>query len=282
MAGEKILIIEDDSSLVKILKHNLEDKGYEVFDSSDGESGLKQLNEVKPDLVILDVVLPKIGGIEIYKKISGADGKPPMPVLILTSREELEDFFESIEADGFISKPIEISHLMREVKRIIEKRPKPSVLLIDRVISPYVKDVKKAVKKSGYKMVLIGNLDPLEETLRANRPSCILMEYTQGKLSGEEKIKKMKDTFSKLPKDLWRASIPPHILVYNRGEGNYSKECKDIDDVVYIGKVEGAKSIIDAFDIMNNKILEEVKLSELGSSGAAPGKPSMSDFKGVF
>jgi DNA-binding response OmpR family regulator len=121
MKKRTILIIDDESVVTKLFSFYL-DKKYNVLEAHDGEEGLKIINKSHPDLLILDINMPKIGGIEVYNKICVGTGKPPFPVILLTVREELGPFFRDLDVDGFIIKPCEINSVLREIDAIMNKR----------------------------------------------------------------------------------------------------------------------------------------------------------------
>ncbi len=126
-----ILLIDDDPDLVHIIKSVLIGAGYEVVTASNGLEGLEQLKSVIPHVIVLDMNMPKMGGISFYHAIANSyDGSPKYPVLVLTARANLEQLFKDFNVDGFMTKPFEIDHLLNEIDVIISKRystsPKPS------------------------------------------------------------------------------------------------------------------------------------------------------------
>ena len=114
----KVLLIDDDTSLLVMLGDFLRFEGYDVATAGSGEEGLKKL-EARPDLIILDMSMPGMGGIGFLKAISSTDGKPRYPVLVLTARANMAEFFANVDVDGFIAKPCETQDLLNEVARII-------------------------------------------------------------------------------------------------------------------------------------------------------------------
>jgi DNA-binding response OmpR family regulator len=119
--GKKILIIDDEADLRESLKALLQIKGYKVETAGDGLQGLSKLDTFTPDLIILDLNMPNMGGIEFYQKISGG-GVPRFPVLVLTARANMEKLFMDFRVDGFITKPFEIAELIKEIDMVIEKK----------------------------------------------------------------------------------------------------------------------------------------------------------------
>src|SRR3989338_3526593 len=117
-----ILLIDDEVDLQQLVKVVLSSKGYKVETADNGLEGLKKLEEIHPDLIVLYMNMPVMGGIEFYQKICDAWSQPKYPVLILTARANMEEFFKGMDVDGFMAKPFEIDDLLAEVQRIIQKR----------------------------------------------------------------------------------------------------------------------------------------------------------------
>ena len=113
---EKILIIEDELDLVKGLKMNLVDEGYEVDYAIHGKEGLEKALKEKPDLILLDIMLPGIDGLEICKELRR--NKVDIPILLLTAKGEEIDKVIGFEigADDYISKPFSIRELLARIK----------------------------------------------------------------------------------------------------------------------------------------------------------------------
>lgn len=116
---KKILLIDDDRNLLLTLSDFLKFEGYTVVTADCGENGLKELARMTPDLIILDMSMPGMGGVGFLKEISSAGGKPEHPVLVLTARANMAEFFANVDVDGFIAKPCDPADLLMEVARII-------------------------------------------------------------------------------------------------------------------------------------------------------------------
>lgn len=115
----KLLLIDDDTSLLITLRDFLEFEGYDVTTAKSGEKGLEVLDRTDPDLIILDMSMPGMGGIGFLKQILEPSGKPRYPVLVLTARANMAEFFSNVEVDGFIAKPCDPQDLLMEITRII-------------------------------------------------------------------------------------------------------------------------------------------------------------------
>jgi DNA-binding response OmpR family regulator len=113
---EKILIIEDEEDLVKGLKMNLADEGYEIDYSLNGNEGLTKALKSKPDLILLDIMLPGMDGLEVCKELRR--NNTDVPILILTAKGEEIDKVVGLEmgADDYISKPFSIRELLARIK----------------------------------------------------------------------------------------------------------------------------------------------------------------------
>jgi DNA-binding response OmpR family regulator len=113
---EKILIIEDEADLVKGLELNLADEGYEVGWSSDGREGLRRALEEAPDLIILDIMLPGMNGLEVCRELR--QKKANIPVIMLTAKSEEADKVVGLEigADDYITKPFSVRELLARIK----------------------------------------------------------------------------------------------------------------------------------------------------------------------
>ncbi len=116
---KRVLLIDDDTSLLVTVGDFLRFEGYDVVTADSGESGLQRLAETTPDLIILDMGMPGMGGVGFLKEISTPDGKPRHPVLVLTARANMAEFFANVDVDGFIAKPCDPQDLLMEVGRIV-------------------------------------------------------------------------------------------------------------------------------------------------------------------
>lgn len=116
-----ILLIDDEADLRQLVKIALKSRGYLVETAGNGLEGLEKLRTVKPELIILDMNMPKMGGLEFYQKIC-VNGHPEHPVLVLTARANMEHLFRELNIDGFMAKPFEVDDLLGEVDTIIRSK----------------------------------------------------------------------------------------------------------------------------------------------------------------
>lgn len=117
----KILLVEDEQHLAKGLKYNLEKEGYEVTLADNGLSALEYVEQGTFDIMILDLMLPKLGGIEVAKKIRKTDTRFPILMLTAKSREEDRELGLEVGADDYLTKPFHLPELLLRVKGIFRR-----------------------------------------------------------------------------------------------------------------------------------------------------------------
>jgi DNA-binding response OmpR family regulator len=118
---KRILVIEDDLAILRGLKDNLEYESYDVFTATDGEQGYSLIKEKRPDLIILDLMLPKMNGYELCRKVRGEG--ITIPILMLTARGEEMDRVVGLDmgADDYVTKPFSVPELMARVRAIFRR-----------------------------------------------------------------------------------------------------------------------------------------------------------------
>ena len=120
-AKSKILIVEDEPDMILGLKDNFEFEGYEVITAADGPAGLDRARATKPDLIILDIMLPKLSGLEVCKTLRGEGYLSP--IIMLTARGQEIDKVVGLElgADDYVTKPFSIRELLARVRAILRR-----------------------------------------------------------------------------------------------------------------------------------------------------------------
>ncbi|MGH9734217.1 MAG: response regulator [Candidatus Acidiferrales bacterium] len=123
----RILVIEDDRDIVELVRYNLEKDGYQVTACVDGATGLAQVRKSPPDLLLLDLMLPKLSGLEVCKEIRRDDRLSRLPILILTARGEEADRVVGLElgADDYVTKPFSPRELVARVKALLRRIQAP-------------------------------------------------------------------------------------------------------------------------------------------------------------
>ena len=120
--AERILVIEDDPSILRGLQLNLGMEGYMVRSASDGETGLQLARSERPDLIVIDVMLPRMGGLEVVREIRAED--PELPVLILSAKGQETDKVAGLQlgADDYMVKPFGLKELLARIDALLRRR----------------------------------------------------------------------------------------------------------------------------------------------------------------
>ncbi len=117
---KKILVVEDEESLRLLYEEELAAEGYEVITAGNGKEAILQLQEEKPDLVVLDIVMPVMDGIETLGRILGKERK--IPIILNTSYPGYREDFMSWAADAYITKSSDLTELKTKIRTLLEKK----------------------------------------------------------------------------------------------------------------------------------------------------------------
>jgi DNA-binding response OmpR family regulator len=109
----RILAIEDDPDILYIIEYILKEEGYEVHTSSDGANIIEQVNQINPDLIIMDIMLPGNDGRDLCKKVRLQ--KKDLPVILMSANVDFSSDYPQVCANDFIAKPFDVSHLIKTV-----------------------------------------------------------------------------------------------------------------------------------------------------------------------
>ncbi|QEG36494.1 response regulator transcription factor [Bythopirellula goksoeyrii] len=120
-ANQRVLIVEDDATLLRGLSDNFTSAGFDVQTATDGEAGIAYVLAEPPDLVVLDIMLPRINGYDLCRRVRQA--KLEMPILMLTAKGQEEDIVRGLElgADDYMTKPFSIRELLARVKTLLRR-----------------------------------------------------------------------------------------------------------------------------------------------------------------
>lgn len=121
---KKILLVDDEQDIVETLKFVLESEGYTCFCAYNGEDGLKLAKEIVPDLMVLDVMMPKINGFKISRLLKYDAKYKNIPIIMLTARSQESDkqIGEETGADVYITKPFDLDEVLSTVKRLLNEK----------------------------------------------------------------------------------------------------------------------------------------------------------------
>ena len=123
MTKPLVLVVEDEAALVTLLRYNLEREGFQVCEARDGEEALMQIAEQKPDLVLLDWMLPLVSGLEVCRRIRRSSETRSLPIIILTARGEETDRVRGLDsgADDYVVKPFSPGELVARLRAVMRR-----------------------------------------------------------------------------------------------------------------------------------------------------------------
>lgn len=125
MAGRKILVVDDDPDFQQLLVFDLKREGYETETACNGEEGLEKAAAVKPDLIILDIKMPKMDGYTFVRRIKKETDIKDIPIIMLTSYEPMKDMFKLEGVKDYFVKAADMQMLMAAVKKYTGETPNP-------------------------------------------------------------------------------------------------------------------------------------------------------------
>ncbi len=121
--GARILVVEDEEAISQLLAYNLEREGFRVDIARDGEEGLVAVAETRPDLLLLDWMLPKVSGVELCRQLRARGETREIPIIMLTARGEEEDRIRGLDigADDYVTKPFSMSELVARIRAVLRR-----------------------------------------------------------------------------------------------------------------------------------------------------------------
>ncbi len=145
IVGGRVLVVEDDAEIADVLRRSLRQEGYEVKTSADGVEALDVATGFVPDLVVLDLGLPRLDGVEVCRRLR-AEGD--VPILMLTARAETEDRVGGLDsgADDYLVKPFERQELLARIRALLRRRPPrgaASLSVGDLTLNPDTREVRR-------------------------------------------------------------------------------------------------------------------------------------------
>lgn len=188
MAGEKILVIDDELNIVELLKYNLISSGYKVLYSLNGKDGLNLAIENKPDLILLDVMLPEMDGFDVCKEMKKNKGIENIPIIMLTAKGDEFDKILGLElgADDYITKPFSVRELLARIKVVLRRNQKEEVSDVIGIGELTIYMDKHEVVKAGIKLDLTLKEFELLKLLISNKGRVLTRDFLLDKIWGYE------------------------------------------------------------------------------------------------
>ncbi|MFA7172171.1 MAG: response regulator [Kiritimatiellia bacterium] len=191
----KILLVDDDQSLLETLSDFLIFEGFDVLCSPSGEDALIKLRSFQPDLIILDMGMPGMGGKGFLDRITNPDGSTSAPVLVLTARSTMAEYFADKMIASFMSKPCDPADLLMEVGRIIIQFGSPKSAASTKMVRKLVvaepdaalqHQLQGELMAAGFHVVAVSNgLEALEKAIEI-KPDAVVMRLELPKMSANE------------------------------------------------------------------------------------------------
>lgn len=194
---KQILLIDDEPNLLLTLSDFLIHDGYDVMTANSGEQGLKVLEDLTPDLIILDMSMPGMGGVGFLREVSDPAGKPNHPVMVLTARANMAEFFADVQVDGFVAKPCDPQVLLAEVARIIFLRSGETVgretdssdgsvcVLLAEDDAAAALSITGALRNEGFDVVSVDAGPDVLERAIVEKPDVIVMKRILANMNGD-------------------------------------------------------------------------------------------------
>ena len=232
MAEEKtVLIVEDEKNIVDILRFNLERKGYKTLEAYDGEEGLRKAREERPDLILLDIMLPKMIGFDVCDALRKEGDN--VPIILLTAREEEDDKVRGLEtgADDYITKPFSMREVIARVEANIRRTAMaaPSASAADTAM-PVAGDL--AINTDSHQVFRAGQAIDLTQreyellTFLASHPNKVysrvdLMEQVWNYGYVGDDVRTVDVTVRRLREKIEENPASPQYILTRRGAGYY-------------------------------------------------------------
>ena len=134
MANEKILVVDDEEDILELVRYNLEREGYRIIGASSGEEAMEKVSHESPDLIVLDLMLPGIDGLEVARRLRKDENSHTIPIVMLTAKGEESDIVTGLElgADDYVTKPFSPRVLVARIKAVLRREKEPEE--VDRLI----------------------------------------------------------------------------------------------------------------------------------------------------
>jgi DNA-binding response OmpR family regulator len=222
--GGRVLVVEDDADIADVLRRSLRNEGYQVKTSADGIEALDVAAAFIPDLVVLDLGLPRLDGVEVCRRLRD-DGD--VPILMLTARTELEDRVTGLDsgADDYLVKPFERQELLARIRALLRRRPPrgaASLSVGDLTLNPDTREVRRGKRE----IELTNREFELLEYLMRNERLVVSRERLLDEVWGYDPMAATNtiDVFISNLRRKLEAGDEPRLLHTKRGAGYVLKE----------------------------------------------------------
>jgi len=231
----QILVVDDDLAIIKFLRANLEAEGYETLTAMDGAEALQTIEMELPDLVILDIIMPKVNGFEVCQQLREWS---QIPIIMLSARGDEADKVKCLElgADDYISKPFGVEELIARVRAMFRRtilwneHPKPALRCHDLVID----FTRYQVTRGGHEVNLTATEFRLISYLAHNANRILTLDQILKVVWGEEYIAEahlVHVNIARLRQKLEDNARKPRYILTKPGIGYMMSECKSLSEI---------------------------------------------------
>ena len=187
--GETVLVVDDDANIRRFLTYELQNKGYKVFEASNGKEAIDLARKYHPDLITMDIQMPDINGFDVTAVLKNDDDTKEIPVLILSVVDDKEKAYK-LGANDCLTKPFTKEKLIAKVNQLLIGTKK-MILVVDDDKS-LVKSIKYQLEHRGYSTLVAYDGKEALELVKSQRPDLILLDIIMPNMNGYEVIKALK------------------------------------------------------------------------------------------
>ena len=225
-----LLLIDDNKRMIVTLSDFLSYEGFNVINAKSGEEALKKLEQITPDIIILDINMPGIGGVGFLNVLQKNNLKPDCPILVFTARSAMEDFFNTLDVAGFIAKPCSETDLLNKINEVLASVPKkensaskdtaPIKILLGEDDMDVADQLVFSMRQSGIDFHIVKSGGEIIESAATLKPSAIVMKDILPGMNGRVVVPLLRTMPS-------TKNVP--IILYD--------DTRSIEDI--LGKLEG-------------------------------------------
>jgi CheY-like chemotaxis protein len=222
LVSKSILFVDDDPAILQTVGDRLQFEGFAVTKVMSGELALNTLQQMTPDLIILDIGMPGMGGIRFLRAISDSHGRPYHPVLVFTARSHMEEFFSTVNVDGFVAKSDDPNKLLREIERIIYSpsaarfpgnhpngAPGPKRVLLGIDDPLFRETISRYLQDAGFEVISADNGPKVVEIALTAHPDIVLLKLILPGMNG--------GAVASMLADLLNPNLMPIVLFDDEG-----------------------------------------------------------------
>ncbi len=178
----KILVVDDDPTIIKLLETKLTEHGYEVASAGDGREALERYPDFKPDIIILDILMPKMDGYTFVVEFKKIGDLRITPIIVVTSLPDMQDIFAIEGINDYIVKPFKMEDLLRKIERRMLAKGKKILVVDDEPVM--VDTIKSRLRHNGYEVITASDGMQGLEIAKREKPDLIVLDVMMPKLDG--------------------------------------------------------------------------------------------------